>query len=105
MKNTSPYIGLLLFTVAAMVLRLSAGYLQLPGSETTCDPVQLSWCLQSIVSYLPPTENCCRKLKGQEPCLCQELFDPTFGGYLVLPGAKMVCSACNVTFSCGFWFW
>ncbi|KAI7749009.1 hypothetical protein M8C21_009915 [Ambrosia artemisiifolia] len=99
MDKTSPYIGLVrLFTVSAIVLLLSAGNTQVTGSQVACDPVQLSWCLQSIVSYLPPTAECCQKLKGQEPCLCQETSDPTFGGYLLLPGAKPVCAACNVTY-------
>ncbi|KAM0032435.1 putative non-specific lipid-transfer protein type 2 [Helianthus debilis subsp. tardiflorus] len=78
----APYIRLQLFTV---VLLLSAGHQQVTGTQITCDPVQLSWCLQSIVSYLPPTAECCQKLKAQEPCLCQETSDPTFGGYLLLP--------------------
>ncbi|KAJ0526491.1 putative bifunctional inhibitor/plant lipid transfer protein/seed storage helical [Helianthus annuus] len=97
-EKTSPYIGLRLFTVAVIVMLLSAGHQQVTGSQITCDPVQLSWCLQSIVSYLPPTEECCQKLKAQEPCLCQETSDPTFGGYLLLPGAQPVCAACNVTY-------
>ncbi|KAI3726449.1 hypothetical protein L1987_66246 [Smallanthus sonchifolius] len=98
MENPSSYFGLRLFTVAAMVLLLSAGHLQLTGAQTRCDPVQISWCLQSIVSNLPPTAECCQKLKAQEPCLCRETGDPTFGGYLGLPGAKTVCNACNVAF-------
>lgn len=91
--------GLRLFTVAAMALLLSAGHLRLTEAQITCDPVQISWCLQSIVSRMPPTAECCQKLKAQEPCLCRERGDPTFGGYLRLPGAMMVCNACNVTFS------
>ncbi|KAJ0753894.1 putative bifunctional inhibitor/plant lipid transfer protein/seed storage helical [Helianthus annuus] len=98
-NHPTSYMGLRLFTVAtAMVLLLSAGHLQLSGAQVTCDPVQLSWCLQSIVSNMPPTAECCQKLKAQEPCLCREASDPTFGGYMRLPGAGAVCAACNVTF-------
>lgn len=98
MANSISYIGQPFFTMAVMILILSIGHLQQTESVTTCDPVQLSWCLQSIVSYLPPTTECCQKLKGQQACLCQEMGDPTFGGYLRLPGAKMVCAACKVTY-------
>ncbi|GKD51747.1 putative bifunctional inhibitor/plant lipid transfer protein/seed storage helical, partial [Tanacetum coccineum] len=72
-----------------MVLLLSTGHLQRIEAQQpatiTCDPVELSWCLQAIVSPIPPTPECCQKLKGQEPCLCRELGDPTFGGFLKLP--------------------
>ncbi|KAL8250889.1 hypothetical protein R6Q59_034582 [Mikania micrantha] len=87
-----------LFAVAAMVVLLSTGPLQLSAAQVRCDPVQISWCLQAIVSNMAPTEVCCQKLKGQESCLCHEMADPTFGGYLGLPGAKTVCDSCNVTF-------
>ncbi|XP_071712842.1 non-specific lipid-transfer protein 2-like [Rutidosis leptorrhynchoides] len=97
MSNSCPYNTQRFFMVASMVLLLFVGHLQLTES-VTCDPVQISWCLQSIVSYLPPTPDCCRRLKGQEACLCKEMSDPTFGGYLRLPGAKMVCDKCHVTY-------
>ncbi|CAI9282651.1 unnamed protein product [Lactuca saligna] len=88
------------FMVVVIVLLISTGHVQL--AQTTCDPVQLSWCLQAIVSYQPPSADCCLKLKSQESCLCQETTDPTFGGYLCLPGAKMVATACGVAFNYDF---
>ncbi|KAJ0753893.1 putative bifunctional inhibitor/plant lipid transfer protein/seed storage helical [Helianthus annuus] len=86
------------FIVGLMVLLLSAGHLQLIEAQSRCEPVQLSWCLQSIVSNMPPSQECCQKLKGQEGCLCRERGDPTFGGYLRLPGAQRVAAACGVRF-------
>ncbi|KAJ0534934.1 putative non-specific lipid-transfer protein type 2 [Helianthus annuus] len=47
---------------------------------------------------MPPSRECCRKLKGQEGCLCRERGDPTFGGYLGLPGAQRVTAACGVRY-------
>ncbi|KAI3500146.1 hypothetical protein L1887_35963 [Cichorium endivia] len=98
MENSRSYVGVRWFTVAVMVLLLSTEYLQLIEAQPRCDPVELSWCLQAIVSNMPPSAACCRRLKRQEPCLCQEMTDPTFGGYLKLPGAKRVARACGVTF-------
>lgn len=99
-----PIMEYSVFTVSVMMmLLLGTGHLQraveaqLP-TMITCDPVELSWCLQAIVSIIPPTPKCCKKLKGQESCLCTELGDPTFGGFLELPGFKNVCTTCNVTF-------
>ncbi|KAK1433237.1 hypothetical protein QVD17_10146 [Tagetes erecta] len=87
------------FTVALIVLLLSFGHQQrLIAAQSRCDPVQISWCLQSFVSNIPPSRECCQKYKGQEGCLCRETGDPTFGGYLGLPGAKRVAAACGVTF-------
>ncbi|KAF5780312.1 putative bifunctional inhibitor/plant lipid transfer protein/seed storage helical [Helianthus annuus] len=86
------------FTVAFMVLLLSAGQLQQTEAQSRCDSVQLSWCLQSIVSNMPPSQDCCRRLRGQQACLCRETRDPTFGGYLRHPGARRVATACGVTF-------
>lgn len=100
MENSSSCVRLGLSTVTMMMLLLSTGHLQLTEALTTCNPVQLSWCLKDIVSYLPPTTECCQKLKTQEPCLCQEMGDPTFGGYLGLPGTKMVAEKCGVIFNC-----
>ncbi|PWA58345.1 hypothetical protein CTI12_AA400750 [Artemisia annua] len=93
------------FTVLSVMMLLLLGTrhlqrveaLQLP-TISWCDPVELSWCLQAVVSTIPPTAKCCKKLKGQESCLCSELGDPTFGGYIKLPGFKNVCTTCNVTF-------
>nr|GFA85861.1 bifunctional inhibitor/plant lipid transfer protein/seed storage helical domain-containing protein [Tanacetum cinerariifolium] len=76
------------FMVALMALLLSTGHTQLAEAQARCDPVQLSWCLQAFVSDIPPTQDCCRRFKGEEGCLCSELLDPTFGAYLRLPGAR-----------------
>ncbi|KAI3669662.1 hypothetical protein L6452_40987 [Arctium lappa] len=99
MEKSPSYVGPRCFTVAVMVVMLlSTGNLQLTKAQTRCNPVEISWCLQAIVSNLQPSATCCRKLKGQEPCLCRETADPTFGGYLGLPGAKKVAAACGVSF-------
>ncbi|KVI00160.1 Bifunctional inhibitor/plant lipid transfer protein/seed storage helical domain-containing protein [Cynara cardunculus var. scolymus] len=99
MEISPSYVGPRCFTVVVMVVMLLfTGNLQLTEAQTRCDPVELSWCLQAIVSNIPPSRTCCRKLKGQEACLCREKTDPTFGAYLGLPGAKRVAAACGVTF-------
>ncbi|KAI7749010.1 hypothetical protein M8C21_009916 [Ambrosia artemisiifolia] len=83
------------FIGALMVLLLSVGHIE---AQSRCDPVEISWCLQSIVSNIPPSRECCQKFKGQESCLCREKGDPTFGGYLGLPGAQRVAAACGVRY-------
>ncbi|MFS7983422.1 putative bifunctional inhibitor/plant lipid transfer protein/seed storage helical [Helianthus anomalus] len=86
------------YMVAFMVLLLSAGHLQPTKGQSRYDSVQLSWCLQSIVSNTPPSQDCCRRLRGPQACLCREIRDPTFGGYLRHPGARRVATACGVSF-------
>ncbi|CAH1421394.1 unnamed protein product [Lactuca virosa] len=99
MKNSPSFVGLQWFTVAVMALLLSTGYLKhTEAQRVRCDPVEISWCLQAMVSNMPPSSTCCQRLKGQEPCLCRETSDPTFGGYLRLPGARRVAAACGVNF-------
>ncbi|MFS8000355.1 putative bifunctional inhibitor/plant lipid transfer protein/seed storage helical [Helianthus anomalus] len=88
----------LCYMVAFMVLLLSATHLQPTEEQSGCDSVQLSWCLQSIVSNMPPSKDCCRRLRGQQACLCRKIRDPTFGGYLRHPGSRRVATTCGVTF-------
>ncbi|MFS7956329.1 putative non-specific lipid-transfer protein type 2 [Helianthus anomalus] len=49
-----------------MVLLLSVGQLQLIEAQSRCELVEISLCLQSIISNMPPSQGCCQKLKG--PC-------------------------------------
>ncbi|KVI00163.1 Bifunctional inhibitor/plant lipid transfer protein/seed storage helical domain-containing protein [Cynara cardunculus var. scolymus] len=70
----------------------------LGAQQTRCNAVEVSWCLQAIVANMRPSRNCCQRLKGQENCLCRETHDPTFGGYLRLPGARRVANECGVNF-------
>ncbi|PWA99707.1 hypothetical protein CTI12_AA002350 [Artemisia annua] len=86
------------FVVAFMALLLSAGQLQLTEAQSRCDPVQISWCLQSFVSNMPPSRDCCRRFKSQESCICRERHDSTFGAYLRHPGARRVAAQCGVTY-------
>ena len=86
------------FVVALMGLLLSAGQLQLTEAQSRCDPVQISWCLQSFVSNMPPSQDCCRRFKSQESCICRERHDSTFGAYLRHPGARRVAAQCGVTY-------
>lgn len=85
------------FIVVLMAVLLSVGQLQITIAQRGCNPVQISWCLQAIVSKMDPSPDCCRRLKSQEGCLCREENDPTFGGYLRLEGAQMVANKCGVT--------
>ncbi|GJW24734.1 RNA-directed DNA polymerase, eukaryota, reverse transcriptase zinc-binding domain protein [Tanacetum coccineum] len=74
------------------------GQLQVTEAQSRCDPVQISWCLQSFVSNMPPSQDCCRRFKSQESCICRERHDSTFGAYLRLPGARRVASRCGVNY-------
>ncbi|KAI3669645.1 hypothetical protein L6452_40960 [Arctium lappa] len=99
MEKSSSYVGPRCFTAALMVMMLLfTGHLQLIEAQTRCNPVQISWCLQAIVANMRPSRTCCRRLKSQENCLCRETNDPTFGGYLRLPGARRVANECGVNF-------
>ncbi|KVI00162.1 Bifunctional inhibitor/plant lipid transfer protein/seed storage helical domain-containing protein [Cynara cardunculus var. scolymus] len=98
MEKSPSYVGPRCFTVAVMVVMLLfTGHLQIiEAQQTRCNAVEVSWCLQAIVANMRPSRNCCQRLKGQENCLCRETHDPTFGGYLRLPGARRVANEFTV---------
>lgn len=70
----------------------------LVAESVTCNPVELSPCLNSFTSSAPPSPQCCTKLNEQKPCLCGYVKNPVFALYINSPNAKVVMSACHVPF-------
>ncbi|KAK8518902.1 hypothetical protein V6N12_012141 [Hibiscus sabdariffa] len=67
------------------------------AEAVTCNPTELSPCLPAFVLPVHPTAVCCRKLKKQQPCLCEYMKDPRLKPYLESPKAKGVASYCKIT--------
>ncbi|KAH7658429.1 Bifunctional inhibitor/lipid-transfer protein/seed storage 2S albumin protein [Dioscorea alata] len=62
-----------------------------------CNVGELICCADPISTGVA-TQQCCSKLKEQEPCLCQYKNNPFFGGYVNSPNAKKVAQCCGVPF-------
>ncbi|XP_009613979.1 non-specific lipid-transfer protein 2-like [Nicotiana tomentosiformis] len=83
--------------VAVMLVVVLIGD-QLGASEAvTCSATQLSPCLGAITSGTPPSQACCARLRGQQPCLCGYMRDPNLRQYVNSPNARKVASSCGVS--------
>ncbi|KAL9269176.1 Non-specific lipid-transfer protein 2-like protein [Drosera capensis] len=70
------------------------------GAQVKCDPMQLSACATVILQSLPPSPECCTKLKEQRPCLCGYMKGPSLKPYIYSPGARKVTNSCGVAINC-----
>ncbi|KAK8557664.1 hypothetical protein V6N13_008034 [Hibiscus sabdariffa] len=64
----------------------------------TCNPTQLSPCIQAFTSSAAPSTACCSKLKELQPCLCGYIKNPSLKQYVNNPNAKRVASTCKVPY-------
>ncbi|CAN1160878.1 Probable non-specific lipid-transfer protein AKCS9 [Linum perenne] len=82
---------LYLFFAAAITIAASDG-------SVDCSPMELISCLPAITSGSAPSDQCCGKLKEQEPCFCTYINNPDFGQYVTSPNAKKVLATCAVPY-------
>ncbi|KAM7524238.1 hypothetical protein LguiA_014140 [Lonicera macranthoides] len=61
-----------------------------------CNIMDLTDCMPAFTSGKQPTEECCKKLKEQEPCFCGYMDDPIFRRYFNSPEAKKVEDTCKI---------
>lgn len=66
------------------------------ADAVNCNPTEMRPCLPALESSVPPTAECCEKLKEQEPCFCEYLKSPIFKRYLESPNAKKIASSCGI---------
>ncbi|XP_052179772.1 non-specific lipid-transfer protein 2-like [Diospyros lotus] len=83
--------------VVSMVV-LVLGYEAEVGMAVTCNPVELSPCVNAMTSPAPPTQLCCTKVKLQKSCLCQYVKNPTLRKFVNSPNSKKVSKICRVPF-------
>ncbi|KAK9951215.1 hypothetical protein M0R45_006672 [Rubus argutus] len=71
-----------------------------PAAEeaVTCNPLELSSCLDPIRYGSRPSSTCCQKLKEQIPCFCGYLKNPVLRGYVSGPNARKLSSNCGVPY-------
>ncbi|KAI8031936.1 hypothetical protein LOK49_LG01G03492 [Camellia lanceoleosa] len=62
----------------------------------TCNPTELSPCIDAYTSSKPPSTTCCVKLREQKPCLCGYKKDPNLSQYVNSPNTKRIANACGV---------
>ncbi|KAL3844900.1 hypothetical protein ACJIZ3_002303 [Penstemon smallii] len=67
------------------------------AAAANCTPTELSPCLAAIKGGGTPSQQCCGKLKEQQPCYCSYIKNPSLKPYLDSPNAKKIAAACGVT--------
>ncbi|KAK2965664.1 hypothetical protein RJ640_007670 [Escallonia rubra] len=83
---------------AVLVLVLLTAEAVQVSVAVTCNPVELSSCVNAITSSAPPSQLCCSKVNEQKPCLCQYLKNPSLRQFVSSPNARRVASTCGVPF-------
>ncbi|PKA59141.1 Non-specific lipid-transfer protein 2 [Apostasia shenzhenica] len=86
---------LILFTFIPLLLLSRATADSAPAD---CDPLQLLSCSNSIFSGSRPTDECCGRLREQQPCFCQYMRDPILRSYVNSTNAQKIAVACSVPF-------
>ncbi|TJX11875.1 hypothetical protein E9840_12740 [Tissierella creatinini] len=81
-----------LLAVLALVLIYEAQV----SMAVTCNPTELSPCVNAFKTASPPSNLCCSKIKAQKPCLCTYAKNPNFSKIVASPNAKKVASTCGV---------
>ncbi|KZV16856.1 non-specific lipid-transfer protein 2-like [Dorcoceras hygrometricum] len=85
--------GIALWWLMLAVVVLAAAH---ETAAVTCNALELSPCMPAITGSSSPSDACCRKLKEQQPCLCQYMKNPVFRPYVDSPNAKKVSATCGV---------
>ncbi|XP_019084994.1 PREDICTED: non-specific lipid-transfer protein 2-like [Camelina sativa] len=83
-----------LFTCAILLILIVAQENRVAAVEP-CDPMQLSPCLDTIRKGSNPSDQCCKKVKEQQHCVCQYLKNPNFKSFLNSPNAKKIANDCH----------
>ncbi|KAA0058095.1 non-specific lipid-transfer protein 2 [Cucumis melo var. makuwa] len=92
-------IGSILMIVGAILLISNSNEVMVEGADqVACNPMQMSSCMNSIVSGTPPSSQCCSKIKEQKPCLCGYLKNPFLKSFVSSPNARKVANDCGTPF-------
>lgn len=67
------------------------------NEAATCSASQLSPCLGAIQGGTAPSQDCCARLKNQQPCICGFMKDPNLRQYVNSPNARKVAGQCGVS--------
>ncbi|KGN63840.1 non-specific lipid-transfer protein 2 [Cucumis sativus] len=92
-------IGTVLMIVGLILLISNSNEVMVEGADgVACNPMQLSSCMNSIISGAPPSTQCCSKIKEQKPCLCGYLKNPILKSFVSSPNARKVANDCGTPF-------
>ncbi|KAK1320819.1 hypothetical protein QJS10_CPA03g00600 [Acorus calamus] len=84
------------FLLVSVALVLLLAHAPTPSVSVTCNPTELSPCLNAILYGSAPTGACCGKLREQKPCLCQYAKNPSYKGFIHSNNARKVSGTCGV---------
>ncbi|KAK1299032.1 hypothetical protein QJS10_CPB14g00440 [Acorus calamus] len=84
------------FLLVTVALALLLAHAPTPSVSVTCNPTELSPCLNAILYGSAPSGACCGKLREQKPCLCQYAKNPSYKGFVGSNNARKVSSTCGV---------
>ncbi|CAL9224470.1 unnamed protein product [Arabidopsis halleri] len=79
--------------IRATVVKHSVG-----EADVTCTATELSTCAVPMTTGIPPSTECCTKLKEQQPCFCTYIKDPKYSQYVGSPNAKKTLATCGVPY-------
>lgn len=98
-KMRASRVGMILMTIGVILLiSKSDVVVMVEGAEVSCNPMQMSSCMNSIISGTPPSKQCCSKIKEQRPCLCGYLKNPFLKNFVDSPNARKVATDCGTPF-------
>ncbi|CAL5367295.1 unnamed protein product [Camellia sinensis] len=88
--------SLALLCAMAMVVAVLLGEASVVKA-VTCNPTELSPCIDAYTSSKPPSTTCCVKAREQRPCFCGYSKDPNLSQYVHSPNTKRIANACGVS--------
>ncbi|KAA0064163.1 non-specific lipid-transfer protein 2P-like [Cucumis melo var. makuwa] len=96
MKNFPITLVVCIFVVATTVALLNGP--PPVAAQTVCDASQLSSCAPAFLFGGNPNQECCTKLRAEQPCYCEYFGDPNLQNFVNSDAARRVAEACNITF-------
>lgn len=63
-----------------------------------CTEIEITGCVPAIFVGTKPSDECCGKLKAQQPCFCDFIKNPTFNKLVTSPQARAALAFCGIPF-------
>ncbi|CAN8265955.1 unnamed protein product [Cochlearia groenlandica] len=68
------------------------------STKPPCTDIEITGCVPAILIGTKPSQECCDKLKAQEPCFCDFIKNPAFTQYVSSPQARLALAACVISY-------
>ncbi|KAL1196128.1 putative non-specific lipid-transfer protein AKCS9 [Cardamine amara subsp. amara] len=63
-----------------------------------CTDIELTGCVPAILDGTKPSDECCGKLRAQQPCFCDFIKNPAFHNLVTSPQAHKILAMCNIPY-------